>query len=136
MIRLDAGIHEIPFPAVDSRREDFCAKWDLDAHDKEVEGRWKNKKCVVLALRCHNWHGGDIFVTADGAFRQKAKNPAIRDLGFGEILKPDNAVTRLPSGNMAAWPGHPNTDSPCATYAYFPRAAMGQTVSRRSPRTP
>ena len=80
---LERKIHQILFPEIEF------------AYGGEVNKRWHNAKCDVLALWSHIHYGSGIFVTMDSNFHKKTKKTRLLALGAGEILKPEDAASRL-----------------------------------------
>ena len=80
---LEREIHQSLFPEIEF------------AYSGEVDKRWRNAKCDVLALWSHIHYGSGIFVTMDSNFHQKTKKSGLLALGAGEILKPEDAASRL-----------------------------------------
>lgn len=83
MIDLERKIHQILFPTIE-----FTLSGALNK-------QWRNAKCDVLAMWCHIYYKGDLFVTADGNFHKETKKPKLITLGAGDILKPEDVIVRL-----------------------------------------
>ncbi len=101
MTELDRQIHQILFPHVEFRWQDFAAAHGLDAQkaiaDETKEWRqWRNRKCDTLGMWCHIYYKGDIFVTRDANFHKKTKKPELIKLGAKSILYPPEALALLP----------------------------------------
>lgn len=92
---LERKIQEILFPEIELEYKEFCRKQGLNLDDKEMWRKWVNAKCDVLALWSHIWNGGGIFVTTDNNFHKKTKKSRLIALGAGEILKPQEAVSKI-----------------------------------------
>ena len=95
MVTLELQIHEILFPEIDFNYHKFCDKRGIDSNSGEIDRRWRNAKCDVLALWSHIYHKGGIFITSDSNFHKKTKKPALIALGAGDIVKPKDAVEKL-----------------------------------------
>jgi len=93
LVNLERKIHEILFPKIDFLYEDFCRKHGLDPVTGEIDYRWRNPKCDVLALWSHIHYGSGIFVTRDGNFHNN--KAALIAHVVGDILTPKNVVARL-----------------------------------------
>jgi len=95
MVELERKIHGILFPEIEFSYAEFCRRNGLDPNSGEVDKRWRNPKCDVLALWSHIYHRGDVFVTRDNNFHGPSKKPHLVALGAGEIMRPGEAVARL-----------------------------------------
>ena len=96
MVEFERKIHEVLFPEVEFKYEDYCRTRGIETDPNErIDPRWRNAKCDVLALWSHIHHGGGIFVTSDLNFHKQSKKPALITLGAGSILTPREAARRL-----------------------------------------
>ncbi len=95
MGELDRKIHDILFPQIDFNYGDFCNKRGINPNNVKLSPKWLNAKCDVLAMWCHIYHVGDIFVTSDDNFHKQTKKPALISLGAKNILKPQDALIKL-----------------------------------------
>lgn len=98
MLDLERRIHDILFPAVELDFAAYCAAHRLEPErdwETAQAKKWRRAKCDTLALWCHVWHHGDIFVTTDGNFHKVSKKPKLIALGAGSILRPNEAVRAL-----------------------------------------
>ena len=86
--RLEKGIHHILFPAELYE----CPEGLGDEFNSEIPNpdyvKWRNAKCDVLAMWCHIFHGGDVFVTRDRNFHKKQKMKRLIALGAKRIIRP------------------------------------------------
>ena len=94
MMELERRVHEILFPEIQFSYKEFCKKNSIDINGA-LDPRWRNAKCDVLAMWSHIYYGGDVFVTRDSNFLEPTKKSLLVTLGAGEILEPNEAVTRL-----------------------------------------
>jgi hypothetical protein len=95
---LERHIHTVLFPTIEFEFGAYCAARGLEperAWGDPLTQRWSNAKCDVLALWCHIWHGGDMFVTTDRNFHKATKKPHLIALGAGDIMYPIGAVEAL-----------------------------------------
>ena len=83
----ERAIHSILFPRIAFAAKDHCLASDLAGRK-----RWRNAKCDVLALWCHIYHGGDVFVTRDRNYFKTSKNERLEVLGAGVIARPEEAL--------------------------------------------
>lgn len=107
MLDLERRVHEVLFPNVEFDYAAYCTARGLDPADDadptRLRRKWKNAKCDALALWCHIWHHGDIFVTTDRNFHKATKKPQLVALGAGSILYPDEALQTLQMSKSADW---------------------------------
>jgi hypothetical protein len=94
MIELERNIHNVLFPRVDFNYLDFCNQRGVDPNNSKIDRKWRNRKCDVLAMWCHIYYNGDIFVTEDENFTT-TKMPDLIVLGARDILAPKNALIKL-----------------------------------------
>ncbi len=94
LAKLEKEIQEIIHPNYEVNFNDHCKKYGYEQTDLKILAKWLNAKCDVLAMWCHIWYNGDIFVSSDGHFFGKKKDPLLK-LGSGDILRPDESVTLL-----------------------------------------
>jgi len=102
MVALEREVHRILFPEIGFTYDEFCSEYGLDSNSGEIDKRWRNPKCDVLALWSHIHHGGGIFVTTDNNMHKETKKTALIALGAGDILRPKDAVARLTKGGNTA----------------------------------
>lgn len=96
MVQLERKIHEILFPNREFDYTKFCQQQGLNSNSQEINRKWRNAKCDVLAMWSHIYYGGDIFVTDDiPAFLQQTKKTQLIALGAGDILPPVDAIAKL-----------------------------------------
>ena len=104
MLDLERRIHDSLFPSIELDFAAYCAAHSLET-DRDWETakvkKWRNAKCDTLALWCHVWHHGDIFVTTDENFHKVSKKPKLIALGAGNILCPNEAVRTLNTCRIA-----------------------------------
>lgn len=93
MLKLERQIHYVLFPNIEFDYGAFCKARDLDHNQKNPQ--WLNAKCDVLALWCHIYYGGDIFVTSDENFHKETKKPRLIGLGARDILTPRDVVKKV-----------------------------------------
>ena len=94
MMELERRVHEILFPEIQFFYKEFCKKNGIDINSA-LDPRWRNAKCDVLAMWSHIYYGGGVFVTRDSNFLEPTKKSLLVTLGAGEIVEPNEAVTRL-----------------------------------------
>lgn len=92
---LERKLHAILFPWKAFEHTTFPRKHDVEPNSSEIDKKWRNARCDVLALRSHIHFGGGIFVTADHNFLADTKKPLLIALGAGDILTPQQAVIKL-----------------------------------------
>lgn len=97
MVDLEQRIHQILFPEIEFNYREFCEKRSPEPNGDEIDRRWLNARCDVLALWSHIHYGGGIFVTIGDNFHKKTKKLRLINLGVGDILTPSEAVARLSS---------------------------------------
>jgi hypothetical protein len=91
LVELERQIHSILFPNIEFAYTDYCtARGVMDT--SQVDRKWRNAKCDVLAMWCHIYNGGRIFVTSDPNFLKPNKKAALQTLGAGEIGTPDESL--------------------------------------------
>lgn len=93
MKTLEREIHKILFPEIEFEYVDFCKARNLNPRSKEIDGKWRNRKCDVLTLWSHMYHKGDIFVSSEKGINKRKQ--ALIQLGVGDILTPQVAVSKL-----------------------------------------
>jgi hypothetical protein len=99
LVELERQIHSILFPNVEFAYTDYCAaRVIMDTN--HVDRKWRNAKCDVLAMWCHIYYGGHIFVTSDSNFLNPSKRNSLQTLGAGDIATPDEAL-RIVSGRRS-----------------------------------
>jgi hypothetical protein len=94
MQALEQQIHEVLFPNAEFLWQDYCRAHALDPSSTPT-GRWRNRKCDVLAIWSHIHGNRDVFVSSDGNFHIAAKKAALVALGARHIEYPDDAVSLL-----------------------------------------
>ncbi|SRR5712692_1274046 len=94
MIDLERAIHNVLFPQDDFNYLDLCNKRGIDPNSSKIDRKWRNRKCDVLAMWCHIYYNGDIFVTEDENFTT-TKMPDLIALGAGDILEPKDALIKI-----------------------------------------
>ena len=87
---LEQKIHEILFPDKEFLWLDYAYARGLPPEN--LDQRWRNAKCDVLALWCHIHYDGDVFVTSDKNFHAQTKIDKLQALGSGKILFPKDAL--------------------------------------------
>jgi hypothetical protein len=92
MQALERQVHETLFPNVEFLWQDYCRANGLDPASTPT-GRWRNRKCDVLAIWSHIHGNRDVFVSSDGNFHVPAKKTALVALGAGHIEYPHDAVS-------------------------------------------
>lgn len=102
MKTLEREIHKILFPEVEFEYGDFCKARNLNPKSNELDSKWRNPKCDVLTLWSHIYHKGDIFVTSDKCFHKVNNKPELIKLGAGDVLTPEDAVSRLTSSRSTS----------------------------------
>jgi hypothetical protein len=93
---LERAIHEILF-VTPFRASDCCPSDDIDGRKG-----WRNRKCDVLGLWCHVYHGGDVFVTRDGNFFKATKKSRLEALGPFVIATPEEALAFIADDSSAS----------------------------------
>ena len=91
LVELERQIHSILFPNIEFVYTDYCAARGI-TDTSQVDRKWRNAKCDVLAMWCHVNYGGHIFVTSDPDFLKPNKKAALQMLGAGNIAPPDEAL--------------------------------------------
>jgi hypothetical protein len=97
---LEQEIHAVLFPRHEFRWIDQAAASCVDP-DVEAQNRgpvlrdWRNRKCDVVTMWCHIYHGGDVFVTSDNHFHNRGVKQRLVDLGARAILRPVETLTLL-----------------------------------------
>jgi hypothetical protein len=92
---LERKIHEILFPSIEFDYLDYRHRFDIDLTSDEIDPKWRNAKCDVLAMWSHIRFYGDVFVTSDKNFHKQRKKEQLIALGAGNILTPQEAVSTV-----------------------------------------
>lgn len=103
MVELEQKIHEIMFPGIAFGWIDYAQTRRIDPqkgiNEETKEWRtWRNRKCDTLAMWCHIYYEGDIFVTRDSDFHKPTKKPALIKLGAKSILDPRGTLDLIGHG--------------------------------------
>lgn len=88
-------IHEVLFPTLEFSYLEYRNRLGIDPTSDNIDPKWRNKKCDVLALWSHIRFQGDIFVTSDGNFHSVSKKGQLTSLGAGSILTPQEAILAI-----------------------------------------
>lgn len=91
LVELERQIHSILFPKIEFAYTDNCASRHV-MDTNQVDRKWRNAKCDVLAMWCHIYYEGHIFVTSDPNFWKPKKKVALQMLGAGNIAPPNEAL--------------------------------------------
>lgn len=95
MVVLERAIHEVLFPRIPYRYQDYCIALGKSTDLEPMDSKWRNAICDTLTLWAHIHHKGDVFVSSDKNFHKKTKKVALQSLGAREILKPSEALQLL-----------------------------------------
>jgi hypothetical protein len=72
--KLEKAIQNIIHSNYEVEFKDHCEKYGVPKSDLETYKKWLNAKCDVLAMWCHIWYKGDLFVSWDEHFLEPKKN--------------------------------------------------------------